>query len=224
MYGVVLLLLARVNACLVLEWYCDEATGVQKRAQAAAVQQRKDLGPRTWKSTADSSSLLTSIIHSPSQRLTYSLTTRASVRRHGCCCLVTIAISLCNTRNSAAWTIAIHHSIKQTLLDSIKPTAVYQYRCHQHRPTSAHQHRHRHPFQYRYRAIRRSLAPLNPVHPFDFLETPPRASTRYDPSLSLLLPLHIAACPPIVCLPSYCCRCCHHQISITTTAASNCHH
>jgi hypothetical protein len=73
MYGVVLLLLARVNACLVLEWYCDEATGVQKRAQAAAVQQRKDLGPRTWKSTADSSSLLTSIIHSPSQRLTYSL-------------------------------------------------------------------------------------------------------------------------------------------------------
>jgi hypothetical protein len=153
-----------------------------------------------------------------------SLTTRASVRRHGCCCLVTIAISLCNTRNSAAWTIAIHPSIKQTLLGSIKPTAVYQYRCHQHRPTSAHQHRHRHPFQYRYRATRRSLAPLNPVHPFDFLETPPRASTRYDPSLSLLLPLHIAACPPIVCLPSYCCRCCHHQISITTTAASNCHH
>ena len=36
MYGVVLLLLARVNACLVLEWYCDELLEYEKMVSAAA--------------------------------------------------------------------------------------------------------------------------------------------------------------------------------------------
>jgi hypothetical protein len=125
-------------------WSTKEGSG-----RSSPVQQSKDLGLERGirRPILLHSSLR---IHEPSQRLTYflsfllflsvslplpSLTTRASVRRH-CCCLVTIALSRCNTRNSAACTITTvslyqtnitpfnkqHRLLPSTLLSASTPT------------------------------------------------------------------------------------------------------
>jgi len=128
----------------------------------------------------------------------------------GCCCCcrlvttITHSLTLRNTRNSAAWTIAIAippPNITKTI------AAIQQ----QHHLLSSPQHTDINIdssitidiyTQYQYRATRRSLAPLNPCSPLSILLTlsrlhraPPPATTQ-----ALSLSLHIAACPPIVCL------------------------
>jgi len=127
MYGVVLLLLARVNACLVQQWYCDELLEYKSRKRGLKPQQSsKDLGLERgmvftphFHSRTESASHLTYSLSLPPLSLGPCLSPRVPLLcpTTAAVCLVTIALSLCNTRNSAAWTIVIppsnqHYSIQ----------------------------------------------------------------------------------------------------------------
>jgi hypothetical protein len=95
MYGVVLLLLARVNACLVQQWYCDELLEYKSRKRGLKPQQSsKDLGLERgmvftphFHSRTESASHLTYSLSSSSFSRALSLTTRASPLSDDCRCL-----------------------------------------------------------------------------------------------------------------------------------------
>jgi hypothetical protein len=120
------LLLARVNACLILAWYCDELLEYEKEGfgrSSPAVEQveglergipwpnSSNLFSRTHSdslhSFTESASLGLTLSHSLSLPLSPPLFPRVLLSDACCSCLVTITRSLCNTRNSAAWTWTI---------------------------------------------------------------------------------------------------------------------